>query len=307
MVCNRLKTNGLSRVLALALVTASGATAQEPVLAVFPQTQPAPRAGEPFSVTYEVTWPGAADRYVILPVEFEPIDWGVATPAKTVATVRDAVNVVSQTVEFYATERGTNERGTSVRGTNVPGEYEVPEVVVRYVAGDDVPAWKVAPLRSEKSGREAFERRLRAEPFSVRVAPRRRPYWGLYWGPYWTTGGLAALLAFGVLTALAVYRFRRRPVVAVPAAVPAAEDTVQGLLHAARQRRLDGQFYEFYLALSRAVSLLDGGGQVSDLKAKLDAWVKETGYRGVRPTEDDMDGAQREVERALAQQARDEG
>ncbi len=287
VVCNQLTMNGLSRLLALALLAASIATAQEPVLVALPQTEPVARAGAPFRVTYEVTWRGAADGYVILPVEVGPIDWGVATPARTVATVRDGVHVVSQTVEFDARDGGTLEAG----------DYDVPEVAVKYVAGNRRGAWEVAPSGSAKTDGSKFEHRLTTDGFVVRVAPRRMSFFAL--------GGLAALLVLVVLAALAVRRFFRRRVLDVGDAVAGGADTVEGLLHGARQRRLDGQFYEFYVALGRAVSLADGGGETSDLRAKLAAWAKETGYRGARPTEDEMDGAQREVDRALAQQDRD--
>jgi hypothetical protein len=74
---------------------------------------------------------------------------------------------------------------------------------------------------------------------------------------------------------------------------------VQGALHAARRQRLDGKFYEFYLELGRAAAALPSEGRPPGLAETLKARAQEVGYKGVRPTDDRMDGDVRDVERAL--------
>ena len=75
---------------------------------------------------------------------------------------------------------------------------------------------------------------------------------------------------------------------------------VQDALHKARQQRLDGQFYEFYVELSRAAGLVANGSEGRDVAVLIKAHAEEVGYKGLRPTDDQMDGDFGDVERALA-------
>jgi hypothetical protein len=71
-------------------------------------------------------------------------------------------------------------------------------------------------------------------------------------------------------------------------------------LRCARRRRQEGDFYKFYVELARAAETLEVGGQQPELAATLKERAQETGYRGVRPTDDQMDGDLRDLERAMA-------
>jgi hypothetical protein len=62
---------------------------------------------------------------------------------------------------------------------------------------------------------------------------------------------------------------------------------------------LDGHFYEYYLELARAVNALPAERKPAGLAETLQGRAQAVGYQGVRPTEDEMDGDFRDVERAL--------
>ena len=71
-------------------------------------------------------------------------------------------------------------------------------------------------------------------------------------------------------------------------------------MHSARQHRLDGDFYRFYLDLSRAAEALHATGEAPELAATFKTRAQEAGYKGARPTDDQMDGDLRDLERAAA-------
>ena len=48
------------------------------------------------------------------------------------------------------------------------------------------------------------------------------------------------------------------------------------------------------------VSLFTIDGETKALRDRLDAKAQETGFQGLRPTEDDLEGAFRDVERLLS-------
>lgn len=121
--------------------------------------------------------------------------------------------------------------------------------------------------------------------------------------PYLTTGGAALATLLLVLAGWAVYRKTRRSdtLAMDPSLSPVEQAREQ--VHAARRHRLDGDFYQFYLSLSRAAKALNlEGGSVA---ARLETRAQEVGYKGVRPTEDEMDGALKDIERALTQRNKD--
>jgi hypothetical protein len=68
----------------------------------------------------------------------------------------------------------------------------------------------------------------------------------------------------------------------------------------ARVHRQEGDFYKFYLELARAASALPDPGEPPNLAAALKARAQEAGYKGARPTDDQMDGDLRDLERAVA-------
>jgi hypothetical protein len=124
--------------------------------------------------------------------------------------------------------------------------------------------------------------------------------------PIWISGGLGASLFIAALVWWSVRRLRkRRPLLAgSQVSEEPKPDTpcpvFEEALRCARRRRQEGDFYQFYVELSRAAEALPAEGQDPELAATLKTRAQETGYRGVRPTDDQMDGDLRGLERAMA-------
>lgn len=245
-----------------------------PELKVIPQKGPA-HPHRAFRVVCEVSWAGSPSEFSILPAEADSIDWGAVGVPEVRAFVRDGVNVVSQTLEIVPEKSG---------------EFQSPKIRVRYLIPEATPpAEKPAPgTVPPDSGASPS---LGADPFAI-VVRSSTSY-------VWISGGLGASL---LLTALGWWSVRhaRRP---QPPPSTAGTDLsdVQHAMHAARQHRLDGDFYGYYRELHRTAQAIplpddDHANRVATLAARM----QEVGYRGVRPTDDQMDGDWRDIERALA-------
>ncbi len=185
------------------------------------------------------------------------------------------MNIVTQTIAIIPTK---------------VGEHKVPEIRITYLNPEATPPAEKAVSRTDPPDSSASPS-LRAEPFILVVRPAR--------SPFWISGGLGASLLLLTVIGWRVashWRSKRQPI-SVSSGAPSGphSDSSHHYLHQARQRRLDGQYYEYYLALAGAVELVD-----SSLHASLKARAQEVGYRGVRPTDDDLDGDFRAVERAMA-------
>ncbi len=256
-----------------------GLTGAEPELKVIPQDGHA-RPHSIFRIECEVSWVGEPSEYAILPAEADAIDWGTIVVGKARSFVRDEngsrTNIVSQVLEI------TPEKA---------GEFKSPEIRVSYLNPEATSPAEKAAHGTAPSASSASPS-LRAEPFTIVVRPARLLVW--------ISGGLGASL---LLTALGWWsaRLKRGPQPPLPSEAADLSVTQQAM-HQARQRRLDGNFYEFYQELARAVEGLptehqaDGG----KLAGRLRSCAQEAGYKGVRPTDDQMDGDVRDVERALA-------
>lgn len=258
----------------LVAILVSGAAVAAPDLKTVPQEGPA-HPGHAFCVVYEVSWAGSPAEYSILPAEADPIDWGTVRVSDVRAFVRDGANVVSQTLVIVPNKRGL---------------FKSPKVRVPYLIPEATPpAEKPAPgtVPPDSSASPS----LGADPFDIEVRASI---------PYaWISGGLGASL---LLTALGWWsvRFSRRP--QPPLKTPADADLarVQQAMHTARQHRLDGDFYGYYQDLHQMAEAMplpdaDHANRIATLAARM----QEVGYRGVRPTDDQMDGDWRDIERAL--------
>lgn len=229
-----------------------------------------------YSVVYEITWEGDPGEYLIAPPEVEAFTWGTARVARSRATAREGLNVLYYTLEFTA---------------EGPGTYEIPGITFRYFTPDQVP--QPGPTESgpgDAGQADAEFPMLRAEPISLIVrAPSTVPL------PALVTGALLACCALAGAWVFARRRRRGTP----PAQVdPLAE--VSAMVHAARGRRLDGDYYAFYCEMLKAVQRLEPGSAVGALQTALKNRAREVGFKGVRPTDDEMDGVERDVERAVS-------
>jgi len=172
------------------------------------------------------------------------------------------------------------------------GEFKTSEIRVAYLNPETTAPTETAAHGTVPSDSGASPS-LRADPFNIVVWPDR--------SSVRIFGGLgASLLVLGVGWWFA-RRWRYRRPSASPTPVPAIDlPAVQEALHRARQRRLDGNFYEFYTELSQAAALPPLADKYPGLADLLKGRAQEVGYKGVRPTDDQMAGDFGDVERALA-------
>ena len=251
------------------------APAQAPVLEVRLPQETA-HVDEPYRVIYETSWEGPADAFAVVPADPETVHWASSSIVETATRTLDGKRFVTQTVEFVPYEAG---------------EFEVAPFVVSYFdpaliadSEDSSEEDAATPLPPQEI--------LRAAGFTVTVRPDL--------GPYMMYGTLvAAVAALSALGGWTLTRRRHRARLARASTKIPVPQTARAALNLARQYRLDGKFYEFYKELSRAATLLAPSVAARKLREKLEADVKEVGYRGVRPTDEGMDGALKDVEEAL--------
>lgn len=272
-----LRKLNLYRVLMATVLTvvAGGIAFGQPQLEVTPAPESV-TVGETFRVSYEVSWSGAPGDYTVLPAELEPVEWGTCTLLPSKAYVRDGLNVIVQTVEFVA---------------NQPGEVEIPAVEFQYLRPEDVqkPEKPDTPMHLNASDAPP---KLRADPFPLLVQPHTTPAW-LF--------GVLGALFFFLLAALTWWMASRRR---KPSAAPQPSGVVDRVavnahLDRAKRKRLEGDFYGAYRDMAMAAGLLKS--KAPELEGRLTARADEIGYRGVRPTDDEMEGDIRGIERILAQ------
>jgi hypothetical protein len=269
--------------LIVCISTVYPALGDEPKVRVIPPKSP-PHVNQPFELTYEISWSGGPEEFSILPLEFEPVTWAELEAGPIRSGVWEGKNSVFHTLRIIP---------------KVSGKFEVPPVKIGYL----IPGVSSAASTESNAGHQhahpAAEDQeqgpsyptLRAAAVPMQVRPASRLSWYLAGG-----GGLILVLG-GLFWAL--YANRR-----VPAGAPAGPPRIdiggaQAALHTAKHHRLDGKYYEFYRSLVHAVRLVQGGNAAEALRARLEAQANEVGYKGLRPTDDAMDGAQKDVDRLI--------
>lgn len=221
------------------------------------------RVGEPARVEVKVAWKGAVDAYTVLPAEAPKLEWGSVELISMEARAEEDGAAVVQVLEVTP----------SLAGDQDLGPVEVPVVL-----GTDLSAPPAYTLQSEP---------LRLQ---VREAGRGLPLLLL------AAGVVALGTGAGVL---AVYLLKRRRR-AVPAQGLSRDDQMNQALNQARRHQLDGLYYEYYRELARAASLANDGEAGAALAAKLEQRAQAVGFKGVRPTPDELNADLREVERAVS-------
>jgi hypothetical protein len=251
----------------VALLVTAVASA-EPSLKVTRPEGPA-RLHEPYEVVLTVSWPGDPAEYVVLPAQVESLDWGRVNVERAESVVQSGINSVSQTVSIVAHESGA---------------FEVPEILIAYRHPEDLtpPETAAAPATNPKG--PGVDPTLRARPFILHVKPDRTLAW--------VFGGLGALL---LCLMLGWWFARKRRPPAGHLSSPASPGPEELLQEAAR-RRLDGQPYEYYLALTRALEVCPDESQLFN---ELSIRAQQAGYQGVRPSDEQMQADYDAVARAL--------
>jgi hypothetical protein len=164
-----------------------------------------------------------------------------------------------------------------------PGTFEIPSLQVRAL-----PAATDAPLVGEALD---LSKAMVVATMPVSIDVSRD------WTPLFLPVGVGAGVFLVALVGGILWLRSRRAPEATSTATP--HEQAQQHQHAARRQRLDGDFYKFYLSLAAAAKAL---GQ--DATA-LERRAQDVGFKGVRPTEDEMDGALKDIERALTQRNKD--
>lgn len=226
-----------------------------------------------YPIRCEVSWDGGADDYTILPAEIGSFDWGTATVTETKAFIRDGKQVVAQTIEFVPEKAG---------------EFDSPDIRVPFLDPEATPPAESSALQTDPPDSSASPS-LRAEPFEIVVRTPRRLAW--------ISGGLGASLL--LLTAVGWWSARRlrRPRPTTAGASPALNfSDLNAMLHRIRQYRLDGKFYEYYQGLSRMSEIIGEPALASAFAGR----AQRAGYAAARPSDDELDGDFRDIERALA-------
>lgn len=219
-------------------------------------------AGEAALLRYEVRWDPSDGALTVLPPEAPEVSWGrvYVHAVETGATGHTAVTLAAE--------------------SDTPGRREIPAFRIRVGGAGHGLSGALAAV--ETTALEA--------PAAVAV----------FSAPWRVPGGTApwAAGALACAAALALWWRRRHRAGASASAAQGAAEAARALLHDARRRRLDGDFYGYYKALARAAALAGA----ARLGGQLDEKTQSVGYRGVRPADEEMDGDLRAVERALAGQ-----
>lgn len=245
----------------------------EPTLERIESGDPA-HPGQPHDIVLEMTWPEAPEAYTILPAEFSEPEWGTMELVRTEGFSRDGQNVVRQIIQVTADE---------------PGEYTVPEIRVSFMNPEAMTPAETTAEATTPPDRSAYPT-LRIASFPLSVQPSGRMTW--------ISAGLGVLLLLAIVCVVVLARRNK----AAPESMPepgVSLDDIQTTLHVARKHRLDGNYYGFYADLGRAAELIADRGGDGNLAGVLNAQAQHVGYGGHRPTEDEMDGHFRDVERAL--------
>ncbi len=258
---------------AFAWALASQIAWAEPELNVVKDSAPA-SIGQPYRITCEVSWVGEPAEFTLLPATIGKVDWAEVTVGAMSSEVRDGANVVSQTVTLVPLKEGS---------------FETPAIEIPFLSPEDVTSPEKPDSPTHPAVPDAHPK-LRADPFPLQVQPHTTPAW--------LTGVLGAFLLFATLGIVAVAIKRRTPVQATIEPALAGDMTgAQEALREAKRRRIEGDYYAYYRELTRAMEL--GAGHATDAIAELAARAQDAGYRGIRPTDDQMDGDARNVERYL--------
>jgi len=85
--------------------------------------------------------------------------------------------------------------------------------------------------------------------------------------------------------------------------VVSSEPSSREFLHEARKHRLDGNYYEYFHTLHGVAEKIYGRKrqpELANLMKRIKEKMNEVGYKGVKPTEAEMDGFWKEVEKYLS-------
>jgi hypothetical protein len=221
--------------------------------------------GSSLQVVCSISWPGEASEYLVMPAELDTLDWASMRVTSLQTEIAAGAPLIKQTIKITPNRVGT---------------FSVPNIRVPYFLGATLP-----------TEGEPNPVGLIVESFEVTVLEEKSNS---------STLLLVILSSLGGLLLLGFFLMRRNRGEQQAETLSPLE-VVQHDLHAAKRHRLDGNYYEFYQDLVRVVTRLnDGASSETQLLETMQRRAQEVGFQGARLTEDEIDGDQRDIERAVA-------
>lgn len=263
----------LAGILAGMTVAGTGPWAAEPLPEVHATVMDVPAvAGQPVHVEYELRWPEDETFWRVAPPELpfdDPsavLDWTEAA-----AATRDTHQINRFVLQVKASEAGP---------------LEIPALEFSVFRDDALPKNELAPLKEPPS---TWEDGLQvvSDPITLNFQAADSELGG------W----LAGLAAVAVIALAGILWATRTRSSGADAGEQTATDPRE-LVHEARKARLDGDFYAFYLSLSKAADATSTAG-AKHLADRYRQRAQEIGYGGGHPSDDEMDAAVKSLEREL--------
>lgn len=230
-----------------------------PSLETHPETTKAV-VNEPYSLVFEVSWRGDPSEYASVAPTLNLDDWGAVSDITTSTHVEDGKNIIRHTIAILPTETGS---------------FSIPETAVAYFAPADIPG-------KDKNGETpAFTYpTLQAGILSVTV---REPT------DYLLNSVIIA--GFGIVLFSFALVFHRRNALRIAQSSDYLVMTVPSLIHDAKKRRLDEDYYAFFQGLLRGAGLLKDSGARTRLQKRYEELALSTGYKGVVPSDEQLNEA----------------
>ena len=227
--------------------------------------------GTPNVIIYQISWIGDPDDFVVLPIEIPEISWGEIAYGSVKSYQDDDAWIIQQQLALTP---------------HVEGEFILPEVRVGYVSANELPDG----LINLDEALDINTHYLVVDAVNV-VSMQPVSAWVV-------ALPIVGVLVIGVVFAFLVW-WRRSTSIDLPP-VSRQQKAMQDL-HQAQRLRLDGDYYAMYLLLSRIVN--DFGNQSEDtlLINRLKETTQAVGFQGKRPSEDELSGDIRDVERLVTQ------
>ena len=254
-------------VLALFLTVFAVNSSAEPTIQVLSAPEHA-ILGEIYPIQLQVTWEGPSTEYSSLPPHIEVSDWADLN-SLTSTSVKGDQNSINHTLQIRPRKTG---------------QFTISELLVPYFKPTQT------STAVEMDSELAEYPTLNAGMISINVIE--------------SSDSLVKWLGMGVvglILAAIAWAYSRRKVVQV-ATLSHRESSIPGIVHQARKHRLDGYHYKFFQEMLRGAGLLSDSPDKKHLQQRFEELTLAIGYKGMVPTDDDMDSAIRELERAHKQE-----
>lgn len=228
---------------------------------------------EPYTLAFELSWQGNPDEYVAIPPSLTLDSWAEVSEISTSSSVDGDQSTLRHTVTLIPHELG---------------EFSTPTLELAYLAKADIPVATPEDADADaEAAPEPLYAMLNVDPLTVRV----------------NEPSDAMIHILGIVTlCLAMFGsafvFYRRNAIQIATTSQPIAQTVPSYIHDARKHRLDEDHYAFFQSLAGGAGLLHNSEEKRLLKKRFSDLAMAVGYKGAKVTEDELDGALRELESA---------